>query len=85
MPSVSTLIRKFAPAGKESTVFGYLTSANCIGNMLGPATYGVLSGLIGIRGIFLITSVILLVAALWLKAGLKGAGKESMATMKSSA
>ncbi|MFC7441326.1 MFS transporter [Laceyella putida] len=85
MPSVSALIRKNAPVGKESTVFGYLTSANCIGNMLGPATYGLLYGIIGIRGIFLITAFILMLAAFWLKIGLKGPSKEQMREMKSSA
>lgn len=85
IPSLSALIRQYAPMGKESTVFGYMTSANSIGNMLGPSTYGVLSGFIGIRGIFLVTSFILLLAAIWLKAGLKEPVKEQIKEMKSSA
>lgn len=71
MPSLTALIRKNAPAGKESTVFGFHTSAVCLGNMLGPITYGYLSGFIEIRGVFLATACLLIAAAIWLKVGLK--------------
>ncbi|SEM71583.1 MFS transporter [Lihuaxuella thermophila] len=71
LPSLSALIRKFAPPGKESTAFGYQSSANFLGNMLGPVTYGYLSGLTGIREVFLLTSLLLVCAAVWLKFSLK--------------
>ncbi|MDR6225265.1 MFS transporter [Desmospora profundinema] len=67
LPSLNALIRKNAPVGKESTAYGYSTSAVFLGNMLGPVTGGFLSGIIGIRGLFLLTGAMLLIGAWWLK------------------
>ncbi|SFI99084.1 MFS transporter [Thermoflavimicrobium dichotomicum] len=69
--SLNSLIRKYAPPGKISTVYGYNTSATCLGNMLGPICGGFFSGLIGIRGVFLLIAVTLFVAAILLKIGLR--------------
>lgn len=71
LPSLNNLIQQNAPLGKESTAYGYSTSATFLGNMLGPITGGYLSGYIGIRGLFLLTTVMLLLGALWLKNGLR--------------
>ncbi|MBA4492918.1 MFS transporter [Paenactinomyces guangxiensis] len=71
LPSLSSLIRKYAPSGKESTAFGFNSSATFLGNLLGPITYGFLSGFIEIRGVFLVTSLLLLFTAFWLKTGFK--------------
>lgn len=76
LPSLNSLIQKAAPPGKESTVYGFHTSAISLGNMLGPLTYGLLSGWVGIRGIFLVTSAFLFLNAGWLRFSAKGAGKE---------
>jgi DHA1 family multidrug resistance protein-like MFS transporter len=38
--------------------------------MLGPVSYGYLSGWFGIRGTFIITTLMLVVTAIWLKVGL---------------
>jgi DHA1 family multidrug resistance protein-like MFS transporter len=67
LPSLHALIRKHAPVGKESTSYGYSTSAVFLGNMLGPITGGFLSGIIGIRGLFLLTGALLLISAWWLR------------------
>ncbi|SMO62123.1 MFS transporter [Melghirimyces algeriensis] len=67
LPSLNTLIRKNAPIGKESTAYGYSTSAVFLGNMLGPITGGVLSGIIGIRGLFLLTAFLLICGAFLLR------------------
>lgn len=66
LPSLNALIRKLSPAGKESTVYGFHNSAVSLGNMLGPVTYGVVSGWVGIRGVFLITAGLLFFNAGWL-------------------
>ncbi|MFO7264263.1 MAG: multidrug transporter [Bacillaceae bacterium G1] len=66
-PSVNALIRKFAPAGQESTTFGYANSALFMGNMLGPILGGLLAGFIGIRGVFLLGAVLFAVNLLWVK------------------
>jgi DHA1 family multidrug resistance protein-like MFS transporter len=71
LPSLNTLIRKNAPEGKVSTAYGFYQSAVSLGNMLGPVTYGILSGPIGIPSTFLLTGVLLLLNALWLKHGFK--------------
>jgi DHA1 family multidrug resistance protein-like MFS transporter len=39
--------------------------------MLGPITYGYLSGIIGIRGVFILTSCLLAANAVWLGKSLK--------------
>ncbi|SFS66759.1 MFS transporter, DHA1 family, multidrug resistance protein [Marininema halotolerans] len=70
LPSLNTLIRRYAPAGKESTAYGYSTSATFLGNMLGPITGGFMTGVIGIRGLFILTAVMLLLGSWWLKIGL---------------
>jgi DHA1 family multidrug resistance protein-like MFS transporter len=71
LPSLNSLIRKNAPEGKVSTAYGFYQSAVSLGNMLGPVTYGILSGPIGIPSTFLLTGVLLLLNALWLKHGFK--------------
>lgn len=71
LPSLNALVRHKAPAGMLSTVFGYSTSATFLGNMLGPITGGFLSGMIGIRGLFITAGVLLIFGAMWLRYGLK--------------
>lgn len=73
LPSLNTLVRRFAPEGKESTVYGYSTSAVNLGNMLGPVTCGYLSGWFHIHGLFYVTAVLLFLGAWWLKTGLRSA------------
>ncbi len=66
LPALHALVRKHAPAGMESTAFGYQTSAINLGNLLGPLSGGVLAGWIGFRGLFLVTASLLLGNALLL-------------------
>ncbi|MDA8351890.1 MAG: MFS transporter [Firmicutes bacterium] len=70
LPSLNSLIRSKAPQGKESTAYGYSTSATFLGNMLGPITGGYLSGVIGIRGLFIMTAILLISGAMVLRKGL---------------
>ncbi|WP_124727996.1 MFS transporter [Staphylospora marina] len=71
LPSLNAMIRRLAPQGMESTAYGFSTSAVSLGNMLGPVTYGYLSGIIGIRGVFLLTAGLLAANAVWLGRSLK--------------
>ncbi|HEY8342515.1 MAG TPA: MFS transporter [Calditerricola sp.] len=66
LPALHALVRKHAPAGMESTAFGYQTSAINLGNLLGPLSGGLLTGWIGFRGLFLVTASLLLGNALLL-------------------
>lgn len=81
LPALNSLIRQNAPAGKESTAYGYSTSAVFLGNMLGPITGGFLSGLIGIRGLFLVTAALLIIAAWWLWASRSKAEKSQTSSV----
>ncbi|OUM86816.1 MAG: multidrug transporter [Bacillus thermozeamaize] len=67
LPSVNALIRKFSPPGQESTTYGYCNSALFMGNMLGPILGGVLAGVIGIRGVFLLGAVLFAINTMWVK------------------
>lgn len=67
LPSLNSLVRHYAPPGKESTAYGYSNSAVCLGNMLGPIMGGFVSGWIGIRGLFLMTTLLLLLNCLWFR------------------
>lgn len=67
LPSVNSLVRHHAPVGKEATAYGYSNSAICLGNMLGPMMGGFVSNWIGIRGLFLVTSLFLLLNASWFR------------------
>ncbi|QKG85159.1 multidrug efflux MFS transporter [Kroppenstedtia pulmonis] len=75
LPSLNALVRRYAPVGKESTAYGYSTSAVFLGNMSGPIIGGFLTGYIGIRGLFIVTAMMLLSGAWWLK---KGLGRPSL-------
>jgi DHA1 family multidrug resistance protein-like MFS transporter len=65
LPSIYSLLRRYTPEGMESRAISYNSSTLSLGNMLGPLSGGVLSGLIGIRGIFVLSSVLLLLNAVW--------------------
>ncbi len=65
LPSVNALIRRSVPDDMISRVYGYNNSFVCLGNMLGPMTGGFLAGYISMRGVFLMTSALLLLNAAW--------------------
>jgi MFS transporter, DHA1 family, multidrug resistance protein len=65
IPTVNSLIRKYTPDGKDSRAFGFNGSAISLGNMMGPIIGGVLSGFIGIQGLFIWSGVLLAGTCLW--------------------
>ncbi len=65
IPTVNSLIRQSTPDGMESRAFGFNSSALALGNMLGPVVGGLLSGFIGIEGLFLMSASLLLATAFW--------------------
>jgi MFS family permease len=67
LPPVQTLISNFTPSGMESRSYGFNSSALSLGNMMGPITGGALSGVFGIRGIFIMSCFMLLANALWVR------------------
>jgi DHA1 family multidrug resistance protein-like MFS transporter len=70
LPSVYSLIRKYTPIGMESRAYSFNSSTLSLGNMLGPVTAGLLSGLISIRGIFLLSALLMLLNSFWVKRSL---------------
>lgn len=67
LPSINSLIGKFTPKGMDSRAYSFNTSALSLGNMLGPVVGGLLAGFISIRGLFLMSSILLLLNALWVR------------------
>lgn len=65
IPAVNTLISKYTPSGMESRAYGFNSSMMSLGNMVGPITGGALSGYIGIRGLFVLSAVMMLANSLW--------------------
>lgn len=64
-PSVNSLIRKYTPDGMEGRAYSFNSSTLALGNMVGPIVGGALSGLIGIQGLFAMSSVFLFGGTLW--------------------
>ncbi|MBB3109848.1 MFS family permease [Paenibacillus phyllosphaerae] len=65
IPSVNALIRKHTPDGMESRSFSFNSSTLSLGNMIGPIVGGVISGWIGIEGVFITSAVLFVLNALW--------------------
>ncbi len=59
LPSINSIIKKFAPKGMESITYSYSSSASFLGNLLGPIIGGILAGFIGFNGIFFIIAGLL--------------------------
>jgi MFS transporter, DHA1 family, multidrug resistance protein len=74
LPSVHALLRKYTPDGMESRVFSFNASSLSLGNMLGPITGGIISGWVGIQGVFIIGAILLLVNAFWVSRTLPWSG-----------
>lgn len=77
IPTVNSLIRKVTPDGKESRAFGFNASAQALGNMVGPVVGGALSGFVGIEGLFVLSSVMLLATFFWATLSLRRIGRTS--------
>ncbi len=67
LPSVNALIRSYTPDGMESRSFGFNSSTLALGNMLGAVIGGLLSGFIGIEGLFIISGCLLLLNTVWVR------------------
>jgi MFS family permease len=60
VPCVNALIRKNTPEGMESRAYSFNSSMLSLGNMVGPVFGGLTSGLLGIKGLFLLSAALLL-------------------------
>ena len=55
-------IRQETPIAIQGEVLGYNTSLQFLGNLIGPAMGGLISGYFGFSSVFLTTSILLLLA-----------------------
>jgi DHA1 family multidrug resistance protein-like MFS transporter len=58
MPAISALLRSLTPIGMQGSVFGYLSSANSLGNVSGALFGGMIANAFGISHIFYIIACI---------------------------
>lgn len=63
MPAIGATIRHSVPPGAAGTILGYNTSAQYAGQVLGPLAGGLVGGHVGMRAVFLATTVIMLFGA----------------------
>ncbi|MCL7746347.1 MFS transporter [Halalkalibacter alkaliphilus] len=67
LPAVNTLIRLHAPEGMESRTYGFSNSAMYLGTMLGPMLGGLVVSGVGIRGLFFVCALVLLINVMIVK------------------
>ncbi len=65
LPAIGSTIRHSVPQGAAGTILGYNTSAQYAGQVLGPLAGGFVGGHIGMRAVFLATSLIMFGGALY--------------------
>ncbi|MFL5257417.1 MAG: MFS transporter [Rhodopila sp.] len=63
LPCVATVIRHNVPERSAGTILGYSTSSQYVGQVVGPLAGGFVGGHIGMRAVFLGTSVLMAVGA----------------------
>jgi MFS family permease len=63
LPAIASTIRHSVPQAAAGTILGYSTSAQFAGQVLGPLAGGFVGGHIGMRAVFLATTVIMLAGA----------------------
>ena len=64
IPVRTAYIRQEAPVAMQGEVLGYNTSVRFLGNIIGPAMGGMLSGAFGFSAVFFVTSALLLSSGL---------------------
>ncbi|HUN44500.1 MAG TPA: multidrug efflux MFS transporter [Acetobacteraceae bacterium] len=63
LPAIAATIRHNVPHGAAGTILGYNTSAQYAGQVLGPVAGGFVGGHMGMRAVFLATTVIMFAGA----------------------
>jgi MFS family permease len=60
LPAIAATIRHNVPSNATGTILGYSTSAQYAGQVIGPLAGGFVGGHIGMRAVFLGTTVVML-------------------------
>jgi len=72
LPSVNALIRRNVPDSMISRAFSFNQSFLSLGNLIGPTVSGMLSIWMGIRGLFILSAVLMLINAIWVGRAIVG-------------
>ena len=70
LPTANALIGRLVPVSSRGFVYGLSSSANFLGIALGPLTGGLVAASAGLRWVFVVTSVLLLLNLIWVKLAL---------------
>jgi DHA1 family multidrug resistance protein-like MFS transporter len=65
LPTANALIGRSVSRENRGTIFGMTASATFLGNSLGPLTGGSIAALLGIRWVFVVTTVLLAANLVW--------------------
>lgn len=71
LPAANAMIGRMIPVEKRGGVFGLTASAIFLGSLLGPLTGGFIAASFGIRWIFRLAAMLLLLNGVWVIYGLK--------------
>jgi MFS transporter, DHA1 family, multidrug resistance protein len=75
LPTANALIGRLTSVSSRGFVFGMVSSANFMGNTLGPLTGGIVAATIGIRFVFAVTAALLLINLVWVYFTVPEAGR----------
>ena len=65
MPATNALVARLTPSANRGAVYGMVSSANFLGNAIGPLTGGVVAASVGINWVFALTAAMLLLNLVW--------------------
>jgi DHA1 family multidrug resistance protein-like MFS transporter len=65
LPTINSIVQRSTPEKDRGGIYGIFQSALLVGNTAGPLLGGLLAASLGLRAIFLITTGIFFLAAIW--------------------
>ncbi|MDG2978043.1 multidrug efflux MFS transporter [Latilactobacillus curvatus] len=71
LPQVQTILAKYSPHSSAGRIFSYNQSFQAMGNVAGPLIGSSVSGLFGYSGVFLSTTVLVVVNLFWVRQNTK--------------
>ncbi|WP_459127318.1 multidrug efflux MFS transporter, partial [Latilactobacillus curvatus] len=71
LPQVQTILAKYSPHSSAGRIFSYNQSFQAMGNVAGPLIGSSVSGLFGYSGVFLSTTVLVIVNLFWVRQNTK--------------
>ncbi|KRM24485.1 multidrug efflux MFS transporter [Latilactobacillus graminis] len=71
LPQVQTILAKYSPHSSAGRIFSYNQSFQAMGNVAGPLIGSSVSGLFGYSGVFLSTTVLVVINLFWVRQNTK--------------